>query len=98
MSVKIKAQSDANGEPDTLVPDAQVCRELGGISLMTLYRRTNYEVNFPAQVKINGRNFRFRSQVEAYKRQLLHDAMRKQRHEQNLRLRVPLPDDEAHSV
>jgi hypothetical protein len=74
-----KSDPESAEQPDTLVPDAQVCRELGGISLMTLNRRDNYDPDFPARVKVNGRNYRFRSALEAYKRKLLAVAVRDQK-------------------
>src|SRR5262249_62250273 len=45
-----KSDPEGADEPDTLVPDAQVCVELGGISLMTLNRRDNYDPSFPPKV------------------------------------------------
>ena len=73
------AESADDDQPDTLVPDAVVCRELGGISRMTLHRRTREDPDFPAQVQVAGRNYRFRSALEIYKRRLLDRAMRGQR-------------------
>jgi hypothetical protein len=56
-----KKQSADEGASDTLVPDAQVCVELGGISLMTLFRRTSSDPDFPPKIQVAGRNYRFRS-------------------------------------
>jgi hypothetical protein len=82
-----KSDPESAGQPDTLVPDAQVCRELGGISLMTLNRRDNYDAGFPPKVSVNGRNYRFRSALEAYKKRLLAVAVRSQKKRIALRQR-----------
>jgi hypothetical protein len=76
-------------QPDVLVPDAQVCVELGGISLMTLSRRDNYDPDFPPRVSVAGRNYRFRSALERYKQQLINAAMRDKRQRIALRQRSP---------
>src|SRR5262249_18266151 len=87
----------AHSEPDTLMPDEDVCRELGGISRMTLHRRTHYDPkhptrydpDFPPRVHVAGRNYRFRSAVESYKRKLLAVAVRDQKTRTRLRQREP---------
>jgi hypothetical protein len=86
MSAKNKPESE---EPDTLVADAQVRAELGGMSLMTLNRRDNYDADFPPKVTVAGRNYRFRSQLEAYKARLLRAAVRAQGQRIALRRREP---------
>jgi len=55
--------TNKQSENDELVPDAQVRIELGGISIMTLHRRTQSDPDFPAQVKVHNRNFRSRRRV-----------------------------------
>jgi hypothetical protein len=56
-------------QPDELVPDPQVARELGNRSLMTIWRYSrDPELGFAAVVR--GRNYRWRSQLEAFKRWL----------------------------
>jgi len=89
-----KRQRSPKPPPDTLVPDAQVCAELGGISLMTLNRRDNYDPDFPPKVTVAGRNYRFRSAIEAYKQRLLAVAVRSQRKRIALRQRHPTPEPE----
>ena len=84
-------QANDDAESDSLVPDAQVCIELGGISKMTLNRRDNYDPAFPTLIKVNGRNFRSRRQLEAYKARLLHEAARQKDKRISLRLREPTP-------
>ncbi len=51
-----------------LVPDPVIAGEFC-ISLMTLWRWTHErpDMNFPQPVKINGRNFRSRRQIERWK-------------------------------
>jgi hypothetical protein len=82
-------QANDDPESDSLVPDAQVCIELGGISKMTLNRRDNYDRDFPPKVTVNGRNYRFRSHLEAYKAKLLRVAVRDQTARIALRRREP---------
>jgi hypothetical protein len=84
-------QANDDAELDSLVPDAQVCIELGGISKMTLNRRDNYDPDFPSLIKVNGRNFRSRRQLEAYKARLLHEAARQKDKRITLRRREPTP-------
>jgi hypothetical protein len=86
VSTKKKPESEQH---DTLVPDAQVCVELGNISRMTLNRRDNYDPDFPPKVHVNGKNYRFRSQLESYKARLLAAAMRDQKQRIDLRRREP---------
>ena len=62
-------------QPDELVPDPQVWRELG-ITSMTGWRYTHDpELNFPPPIKIRTRNFRSRRQLEEFKARLLRHAM-----------------------
>jgi hypothetical protein len=63
--------------PDSLVPDAQVCREFG-ITRMSLHRwDRDPTLGFPPAVTIRGRNFRSRAAIEAFKQQLWRDAIRR---------------------
>jgi hypothetical protein len=74
---------------DTLVPDPQVQRELGGVSAMTLHRWTNNPaLGFPPKLKIGDRNFRSRKQLEQFKQQLMLQAM----HERARRPAAQHPD------
>ena len=62
-------------QPDELVPDPQVWRELG-ITSMTGWRYTHDpDLNFPPPIKIRTRNFRSRRQLEKFKARLLREAM-----------------------
>ena len=56
---------------DNLVPDAQVGRDLG-LGRMALWRWTHDQnLNFPAPIKIRGRNFRSRRALEEFKRRMI---------------------------
>jgi predicted DNA-binding transcriptional regulator AlpA len=78
-----------DGEPDSFVPDSVVAKELG-ITVMSLWRRTNDpDGQFPPPIKVSGRNFRSRKQVEEYKARKLREAMRVQHARLNIRRRVP---------
>jgi predicted DNA-binding transcriptional regulator AlpA len=59
-----------NFVPDALVPDRLVAKELG-VGLITLWRRTkDLKFGFPPAIKINGRNYRRRSDLEAFKHRM----------------------------
>jgi hypothetical protein len=61
------AQSD---EPDQLVPDPQVCREFG-VTAMTLWRWDHdLDLKFPPSVKIRGKKYRSRRELECFKREM----------------------------
>jgi len=68
----------ADTEFDSLVPDAQFFAECG-ITSMTGWRRDKCEkmkaLGWPAKVQINGRNYRFRSEIETLKANLLKLAL-----------------------
>ena len=62
---------------DTLVPDPQVARELGGVSLMTIWRWSqDPRMDFPPAIKLGNRNYRSRKAVEELKARLIADAVR----------------------
>jgi len=66
---------EAGGQPDTLVPDPQICAEFG-VSAMTLWRwDRDPELQFPARISIRGRNFRSRKEIEKFKARLLRGAI-----------------------
>jgi hypothetical protein len=69
--------------PDELVPDPQVRREFGGISAMTEWRWDRdpkmAELGWEPPVKINGRNYRWRSVIEKVKSRLHQRALNKTR-------------------
>ena len=61
--------------PDTFVPDGQICAEFY-ITRMTLYRWTNNpDLGFPPPIDINGRKFRSRRMIEAFKERALRAAI-----------------------
>lgn len=63
-----------NIQDDILVPVREVRKELGTISEMTLWRRVNQpdpaDPPFPKLVKIRGRNYVWRSDLDRYKGEL----------------------------
>jgi hypothetical protein len=62
--------------PDSFVPDPQVRSEFN-VSDMTLMRWTaNKKLGFPPPIKINGRNFRSRRELEKFKQGLLQQAIK----------------------
>jgi hypothetical protein len=63
-------------EVDQLVPDTAVEREFS-VTKMTLWRWTrDPTLGFPAAIKINGRTYRSRQQLEAWKTKLMTAAMK----------------------
>jgi len=70
-------QAEAEDEPDVLIPDRQARVEFGGITDMTLRRWTkDSKLDFPPPIKIRGRNFRSRQQLERFKKRMLAQAIR----------------------
>ncbi|MCS3761656.1 hypothetical protein [Bradyrhizobium centrosematis] len=62
--------------PDQFVPDPIVANEFN-ISLMTLWRWSrDPNLGFPAAIQIRGKNFRSRSEIEAFKERMLMGALR----------------------
>jgi hypothetical protein len=65
--------------PDRLVPDSIARAELGDVSKMTWWRWNRdphlAELNFPVAVALNGRTYRSRAQLEAFKQRLLQQAI-----------------------
>jgi predicted DNA-binding transcriptional regulator AlpA len=62
---------------DSLVPGPQVEREFG-VTAMTIWRwDQNKNLGFPPAIKINGRSYRSRLMLEAFKARLLARAMNK---------------------
>jgi predicted DNA-binding transcriptional regulator AlpA len=62
---------------DILVPSRQVQREFA-VSSMTIWRwDQNKNLGFPPAIKINGRSYRSRLMLEAFKARLLARAMNK---------------------
>lgn len=59
------------------MPDPQVQQEFGDVTSMTLYRWTrDPALGFPQPIKIRGRIFRSRRQLEAFKRRMVEQAVR----------------------
>jgi hypothetical protein len=66
---------DDNSPPDTFVPDPFVWKELG-VSSMTGWRWAHDPtLDFPVAVRIRGRNFRSRRQLERWKQRMLRRAI-----------------------
>jgi len=73
-------------EPDELVPDTIVARELGGASKMQMWRFTNdVSLGFPVLVKVGRKNHRWRSEVEAFKARLTAKALAERNKQQQKR-------------
>jgi len=80
-------QDDKPDTFDTFVPDNLVALELGGVSLMTLYRWSNDpNIDFPPPIKMNGRNYRSRRKIERFKKRLQQQAL--DTHKKTSRLRT----------
>jgi hypothetical protein len=63
---------------DQLVPDRQARREVGDVTAMTFHRwDLKPELGFPPKIKINGRNYRSRQQLEAFKARMISVALAK---------------------
>jgi hypothetical protein len=74
--MKQKHPPETSAAVDVLVPDAQVAHELGDCSKMQIWRLSNDpDVGFPTLVKVRRANFRWRSEVEAFKKRLTAQAL-----------------------
>ena len=63
-------------EPDELVPEAQVRREFGDVTPMTVWRWDHDPmIRFPRPVMIRKRKYRSRKELEEFKQRLLRDAI-----------------------
>ena len=66
--------------PDTLVPDGLAAIELGGVTLMTIWRWDRdpemLKRGWPLPVKVKKRNYRSRRALEAFKARLFAEAAR----------------------
>jgi hypothetical protein len=72
-TMRSSADDDAASD-DVFVPDPKVWVELG-ISSMTGWRwQRDRTLNFPPAIRIRGRNFRSRRQLESWKREMLRRA------------------------
>jgi len=70
-STSAKRNKPPSTDHDELVVDKQARRECGNVSRMTFYRwERDPELQFPPAVKINKRNYRWRSQLEEFKQKL----------------------------
>jgi hypothetical protein len=81
---KSKAANGANGvsealAPDPLVPDRQVAKECGDVTLMTLWRWSHdakyQDLNFPPPIKIKTRNYRSRRALDEFKQRKFLEAI-----------------------
>jgi hypothetical protein len=61
--------------PDILVPDPVVWREFNVTSMTGSRWTKDPTLNFPPPMKINGRNFRSRRQLEEFKARILREAI-----------------------
>ena len=62
---------------DHLVPDRQARAELGGISAMSLWRWDHRpELGFPPAIRLNGRKYRSRLALDAFKQRLIAQALK----------------------
>jgi hypothetical protein len=62
--------------PDILVPDPLMQREFG-VTAMTINRWDHNEnLGFPPKIKLNGRNYRSRRALEAFKARLMAQALK----------------------
>jgi hypothetical protein len=67
---------DGMDDHDILVPGPQVEREFG-VTSMTIWRwDRDSKLGFPPAIKINGRSYRSRLMLEAFKAKLLAEAMK----------------------
>jgi len=75
--------------PDSLVPDVLATIELGGVTLMTLWRWDHdpemIERGWPPAIRMKKRNYRSRRALEAFKARLFADAVREQRKHKRVR-------------
>jgi hypothetical protein len=76
-----EAETKTTPLPNQLVGDPVVAKEFG-VSLMTLFRwSADPGLEFPPIVKIRGRNFRSRRQLEEFKENLIRKALMERRAE-----------------
>jgi predicted DNA-binding transcriptional regulator AlpA len=62
---------------DEYVSEKDFIRELGGLSRVTIWRRTIDDEHFPKLIKMGRRSFRLRSEIEAYKRWREEESLRR---------------------
>jgi hypothetical protein len=64
-------------EIDELVPDRTARKELGGVTAMTFHRRDLKPApGWPVKIKVAGRNYRSRRELEAFKARLMAEALK----------------------
>jgi hypothetical protein len=62
----------ANEDPGDLISDNDCCRELGGVTRVTLWVYSHDpELNFPPVIKLRQRNFRSRRAFNEFKARLI---------------------------
>ncbi|MFZ5781754.1 MAG: helix-turn-helix transcriptional regulator [Pseudomonadota bacterium] len=64
---------------DALVPEDEFAKIIGGLSRVTIWKRTEKDPNFPKPVKIGARAFRLRSDIDRYLAHLGEEAIERQR-------------------
>ena len=68
----------ADTEVESLVPDPVVAKEFG-VTLMSIWRwdhdPAKRDLGWPPKIQLSGRNYRSRSQLEAFKANLLTRAL-----------------------
>lgn len=77
LSARVVGARDDNKQfHEELVTDKQVAQELGGVRPITIWRWTkDSNLGFPPAVKINNRNYRRRSDIEAFKLRMFEQAV-----------------------
>jgi hypothetical protein len=79
VSSKREIQQPPNGDIDELVPDRQVAKECGNVTLMTLWRWSHdpkySDLNFPPPIKIKTRNYRSRLALDEFKQRKFLEAI-----------------------
>jgi hypothetical protein len=70
---RLASESNARSEP-RLISDSTMCEWLGGISSVTLWRRSKSDPDFPPLIKVNGRNYRSADEARAYVGNLIASA------------------------
>jgi hypothetical protein len=73
------ARRNTNNEHDSLVPDHVVRQEVGGVSRMSLWRWDRdpamAALGWPPGIELNGRRYRSRQGLEAFKANLMRQAI-----------------------
>jgi predicted DNA-binding transcriptional regulator AlpA len=73
------ADAAADAQLDVLVPEDEFAKILGGLSRITIWKRTLNDPGFPPIVKLGRRAFRRRSDIVRYLDRLGEEAVERQR-------------------